>query len=143
MGWEAHSVYCTTFFSGLLASEGEDLATMVIEFRNGCLGNLTENWCSEARGELNSFQLDGTEGAIIVRNERIQLYNSAGKIVEESPVSPDIGPTFTSSLTEFLDAIGEGREPDHSGRDNLGTMAMVEAAYSSAAEGSKVEIEFD
>ena len=36
------------------------------------------------------------------------------------------------TLTEFASAIRGGREPETSGRDNLGTMAMVEAAVESA-----------
>ncbi|HET9782556.1 MAG TPA: Gfo/Idh/MocA family oxidoreductase [Candidatus Dormibacteraeota bacterium] len=36
------------------------------------------------------------------------------------------------TLTEFVSAIREGREPETSGRDNVGTMAMVEAAVESA-----------
>jgi predicted dehydrogenase len=36
------------------------------------------------------------------------------------------------TLTEFVNAIREGREPTTSGRDNLGTLAMVAAAVESA-----------
>ncbi len=36
------------------------------------------------------------------------------------------------TLTEFANAIREGRDPETSGRDNLGAMAMVEAAVESA-----------
>ena|SRR5690242_183332 len=36
------------------------------------------------------------------------------------------------TLTEFATSIREGREPETSGRDNLGTMAMVEAAVESS-----------
>jgi len=36
------------------------------------------------------------------------------------------------TLTEFAMSIREGREPETSGHDNLGTMAMVEAAVESS-----------
>lgn len=44
------------------------------------------------------------------------------------------------TLSEFAAAIREGREPETSGRDNLGTLAMVEAAVESAARGGWVEV---
>ncbi|MGA1836619.1 Gfo/Idh/MocA family oxidoreductase [Herbiconiux sp. 11R-BC] len=40
-------------------------------------------------------------------------------------------------LDEFLDALGEGREPVPSGRDNLGSIALVLAAAESARRGGE------
>jgi predicted dehydrogenase len=37
-----------------------------------------------------------------------------------------------------VDCLREGREPATSGRDNLKTFALVEAAYASAASGQPV-----
>jgi predicted dehydrogenase len=39
------------------------------------------------------------------------------------------------SIRELALAIREGRQPVHSGRDNLRTMGIMEAAYVSAAHG--------
>ncbi|HEY2437879.1 MAG TPA: Gfo/Idh/MocA family oxidoreductase [Solirubrobacteraceae bacterium] len=44
------------------------------------------------------------------------------------------------TLTEFASAIRAGREPETSGRDNLGTMAMVEAAVESARRAEWVRL---
>jgi predicted dehydrogenase len=44
------------------------------------------------------------------------------------------------TLTEFALAVREGREPQCSGRDNLGTLAMVAAAIESTAQRQPVEI---
>jgi predicted dehydrogenase len=44
------------------------------------------------------------------------------------------------TLTEFAAAIREGRQPQTSGRDNLGTMAMVEAAVESARDGGWIRL---
>lgn len=38
----------------------------------------------------------------------------------------------------MMRALDEGREPEISGRDNLQTMALVEAAYRSATEGRAI-----
>jgi predicted dehydrogenase len=41
------------------------------------------------------------------------------------------------TLTEFVTAIAEGREPDNSGQDNLSTLALTYAAVESAAAGGE------
>ncbi len=48
------------------------------------------------------------------------------------------GPSGT--LTEFANAIETGREPETSGRENLGTIALVEAAVESATQRELVTI---
>jgi len=45
-----------------------------------------------------------------------------------------------ATLTEFASAVREGREPECSGRDNLGTLAMAAAAVESAAGKAAVRI---
>jgi len=44
------------------------------------------------------------------------------------------------TLTEFVTAITEGRQPQNSGRDNLSTLALTYAAVESAASGNPVKI---
>jgi predicted dehydrogenase len=43
-------------------------------------------------------------------------------------------------LAELVAAVGEGREPESSGRDNLGTLAMALAAVESAERGAPVAV---
>jgi predicted dehydrogenase len=45
---------------------------------------------------------------------------------------------FAGTMAELMCAVEQGREPSISGRDNLATMALLEAAYRSAAEGVAV-----
>jgi D-apiose dehydrogenase len=40
----------------------------------------------------------------------------------------------------FVDCVAKGRAPQTSGADNLQTLALVEAAYLSAAEGRTVRL---
>jgi predicted dehydrogenase len=47
---------------------------------------------------------------------------------------------FAGPMAELLCALEEGREPSLSGHDNLHTMALVDAAYRSAAEHRAVEL---
>jgi predicted dehydrogenase len=48
---------------------------------------------------------------------------------------------FAGPMGELLCALEDGREPALSGRDNLRTMALVEACYVSAREHRAVEVE--
>jgi predicted dehydrogenase len=45
-----------------------------------------------------------------------------------------------ATLAEFASAVRERREPQCSGRDNLGTLAIAAAAVESAARGATVRI---
>jgi predicted dehydrogenase len=45
---------------------------------------------------------------------------------------------FAATLAELLAAVDSGRSPSISGRENLGTMALLDAAYSSAESGRAV-----
>jgi predicted dehydrogenase len=44
------------------------------------------------------------------------------------------------TLTEFVTAITEGRQPDNSGRDNLSTLALTYAAVESASTGNPIKV---
>jgi predicted dehydrogenase len=44
------------------------------------------------------------------------------------------------TLSEFIDAVQAGREPETSGRNNLGTIALMDAAVESATRLEPVEI---
>jgi predicted dehydrogenase len=47
---------------------------------------------------------------------------------------------FAGPMASLLVALEQGTEPEISGRDNLGTMALVDAAYRSAKERRAVEL---
>lgn len=53
-----------------------------------------------------------------------------------APRWPDVWfpDAFAGPMADLLLALEEGREPDQSGRENLGTMALVDACYRSIAE---------
>lgn len=50
----------------------------------------------------------------------------------------DIQESVALIQQELIDCLREGRVPETSGRDNLRTLALVEAAYASARDGSRL-----
>jgi predicted dehydrogenase len=59
---------------------------------------------------------------------------------------PDIHPfpygdSVAAEIRHFLECIGNGAEPLTSGRDNLGTMAVVDALYRAAETKTVVKVE--
>jgi predicted dehydrogenase len=54
--------------------------------------------------------------------------------------SNDLAECFDNEIRHFLECIETGAEPISSGRDNLGTMAVIEAVYQSAKTGQVVGV---
>ena len=136
---EPLAVTCVTAARSTLASQGENETTTIIEFRGGGLATLTHSWTSHARGDTNFQQFDGPGGSLVLRDETsVTLRDSAG--VETQVFERDFNGSFGESLSRLLDAVESGVEAPHSGRDNLMTMALLEACYLSAAEKRRVEI---
>jgi predicted dehydrogenase len=130
---------CITAHRDTLASGGENETTSIIEFRSGAMATLTHSWSSHARQATNFQQFDGPLGSLILHGEKEVLYkSSAGD--ETFNFEYSFTRSFGESLTRLLDAVETNTEPPHSARDNLMTMALLEACYQSAAEKRRVEI---
>jgi len=84
-----------------------------MEFENGEV-----TWTSAADSDV-------TQDQVIVR-----MRDGATRTVNLPTVSRTGG---FGTLTEFAHAIQSGRAPETSGRNNLGTIALMEAAVESAA----------
>ena len=140
-GDEAVRIYTGSLISGILTSVGEDVTSTVITLRSGAIATLVHHWASRSRGANNSLQADGTEGSVIWRGDELTWIGKDGEQTKEPVERGDMPSFMAASWTELLDAIGEGRPPHHSGRDNLWTVALLEGAYRSAAEERAVEID--
>lgn len=110
------------------------------------------NWSSDTRALV---RVDGTEGRSVGRLGMLDDYPTGGphtlsfasredqrtatRTFEEGWI-PD---AFVGPMAELQLAIEERRDPLTSGRDNLGTLALVHAAYRSASEGLRVPLAGD
>lgn len=142
-GQEPVSIYTSSLISGILTSAGEDVTSTVITLRSGAVATLVHHWASRSRGFNNSLQVDGTKGSVIWRSNELTWIARDGERTVESVEQESMPGYMAASWTELLDAIDEGRQPHHSGRDNLWTVALLEGAYRSAMENNIVRIDID
>jgi predicted dehydrogenase len=127
---------------------GETFAALTIQFEGGAVGTMNSNWHSLELPECR-LRIDGTAGSITsakrgVAADEMTLTlkrvgeEAASKVFSEEKAARN---GMGRSMEELLAATTEGRQPHHSGKDNLQTMAVVDAAYLSASrEGQLVEI---
>jgi predicted dehydrogenase len=137
---EPAAVSCVTAARPTLASQGENETMTLVECRRGAMATLIHSWSSHARGATNFQQFDGPQGSLILHNDaELTLRSSAGE--QHWNYGRDFTRSFGDSLAILLDAIEQGKPAPHSARDNLMTMALLEACYQSAAEKRRVEVE--
>lgn len=138
----------------------EDVAAITMEFSCGAMGQAFAAWSSMRHPWSESFMIMGSRGTVhavpdigeYIGPAFVAIDGTAPPVVEWndqfrgwSPVGTDQGslPTdnsFTNEILHFADCCASGREPVSSGRDNLGTMGVVFAAYESARTHKPVDV---
>lgn len=146
--------------------EVEDVATALVEFRNGAIG-VIQGSTSFYPGLAERLEVHGTHGSIIVEGDRVKLWEvdpSAedgslyGRGVKAQP-TPNVhthGSSAASAaadpsalwteqhrlqLEDFTRAVADGRDPFITGEEALEPLKVILAIYRSAKQGGKrVEI---
>ncbi len=147
---EAERVYCETqnLKPGIA---GEDAATCTLRHRSGAVSVVDFSYA--ARRDPDPFpesllEIEGRRGSLIVTPGLDLTLHADGKTTKRSvrtPLRPWTSEPWHVSQESVLniqrhwvECFKAGREPDTSGRDNLKTYALVEAAYESAASHQAV-----
>jgi predicted dehydrogenase len=127
---------------------GETFTALTIQFQGGIVGTMISNWHAMAIPECR-LRVDGADASFL-SVKREALADDCRATVQRPGAEPEIRDcsrpsAFEScmgeSMRRLLAAIDAGEDPVHSGRDNLETMAIVDAAYLSADRGGeRVEI---
>jgi predicted dehydrogenase len=129
----------------------DGICTYILEYKNGlrCVG-IDDTWTGPAKEDCPSdiyirWRIEGLNGLAIgdigwckdpFKTPSTIRYASKGQKHFEAPVwseswFPD---AFIGTMAQLLIALEDGTEPAISGKDNLKTMALVEAAYLSSVQ---------
>jgi predicted dehydrogenase len=132
---------------------GEDVATVLLRHSGGPVSVVDCSYASSRENETfpqTLIEIDGTEGSLrLDAGYRLTLHHKTRgtqTIGCEPPLHPwaerpwfNIQDSVVNIQAHWLQCLREGREPLTSGRDNLRTLALVEAAYVSAAAGQAAQ----
>lgn len=129
----------------------DGICTCILEYANGlrCVV-IDDTWTGPAKegcpGDIGiKWRIEGLNGLAIgdigwckdpYTSPSTVRYASKGDTAFHEPRWPEswFPDAFAGTMSQLLIALETGREPAISGRDNLHTMALVDAAYLSAAE---------
>ncbi|MFT6180262.1 MAG: putative dehydrogenase [Akkermansiaceae bacterium] len=155
---DPESIYCSTRPDPRTEFEHEDgICTSILEYSSGVRAVIIDDvWTGPARegcpGDIRiEYRIEGLDGLAIGEIGWCQdPYTSPSKLRYASKGDPDfIAPdlpgswfpdAFGGTMGELLGALRDGREPTISGRDNLHTMALLEAAVLSSKERRPVAL---
>jgi D-apiose dehydrogenase len=139
------SVAAATFRDPNGALPGEQFATLLMRFDEGIVAQMTSSWLSKSLSE-SRLRVDADHGSITA----IRPHSTAGEATwSAAPEGGDeivrrfrdegrFDASFGYSMAALLDGLDAGVEPVNSGRNNLKTMGIMDAAYLSAERGGEL-----
>ncbi len=138
---DATSVFCQTHSSDSVNCTGETEANVLLQFTNGTIANYSQSFSSAINqtettiiGETGTLVVNYNGVTLHKRGQEVQRWDNAKYAGENKPESAFAG------LEELLSAIENKIKPANSGRDNLKTIALLEASYQSAQSGQMVNL---
>lgn len=113
--------------SGLsVISSRTDIANARIQFRNGCVANLTASRVSTDKiRKLRFFQPRQYVSVDYTRREGVKIGLDASNRIRVEPLVPDDGEPLQRQLRAFLDCVRDRSVPRVSGADGLEALRMA------------------
>jgi predicted dehydrogenase len=135
------------------AIRGEDVATMLLDHTSGITSVVDCSYATRLKTDPfpeTLIEVDGSSGTIRL-GQGYSMVITDGNGSESIDVSPRLLPwaarpwhniqeSVAAIQRHWIDCLHAGREPATSGRDNLKTLILVEAAYRSAETGRIVDL---
>ena len=128
--------------------EVEDLADAIVEFQNGALGIIQASTALYP-GFPERLDVHGSKGSAVIEGSELAQWAVQGQPAEARVTGLPTGHSDPGAIgykwhvpviTDFVNAIIEGREPMVSGQDGLDTLELIMAVYKSAQEGKEVTL---
>jgi predicted dehydrogenase len=126
-------------------SRAEDFGSALARFEGGVQGTFFQHW-GPYRTLTCEMQVYGETGMLHVRSwDSLELITT-GKRTTQHFYHPDAGLServmvgMVAELTEMVEAVREGRQPQPSGEAGRASIALVQATYKSAESGQWVEL---
>ena len=146
---EPQRIYCEAWNPEWTGFSGPSVAVASVVFEGGVVVSYRGSWISagtvtpwagEWRMEFENGEVTWTSAADSdVTQDQVVVRQRGAE--PRTLTLPAVSRTGTwGTLTEFASAIQAGREPETSGRANLGTIALMEAAVESAGRREPVTI---
>lgn len=146
-GEEARAVFAKSSTPSFSKYDDEAAAAMIIELDSGATVSYRGSWVS--RGEptawAGEWQIDGSDGEISFTSRLGGTEDASGDVVEVRDAATGERRTLelvadglvdrAGSLHAFAHDIRTGDSTGHHGRDNIGSIALMEAATRSADSG--------
>ena len=145
---EPERVYCEAWNPDWTPFIGPSVAVGSMDFGNGVVVSYRGSWVSagpitpwagEWRLEFERGEVLWTNKDDDVANDRVTVRPRDGR-AHTVPLKPLEWTGPWGTLSEFAIAIEQGRQPETSGRDNLGTIAFLDAMVESATRHEPVSV---
>lgn len=152
----------TRTLGGGFINNAEDFACALLEFENGAIGEMFGTYAGFRMPYSEGLLILGAQGAVhaMPNNGEYQAPAVYASSQHSGPRDPNawlaqfrgfipVPPeetnlpdenAFVNQLLHFVECCRTGREPLSSGRDNLGTMRLIEGIYRSAQTGQWVDL---
>jgi len=131
--------------------EVDDVAVATLRFKNGALGTI-EGATATKPGYPRRLEIHGERGTIQLLDDDIRIWDVEGMDPAEflSGEKRDLGNTYSMpgyashenhmlQITDFLDAIVEGRTPLVDGREGRRALEVIRAIYQSSDTGRVIK----
>jgi len=147
VGAEPERIYCEAWNPQWTAFSGPSAAVASINF-GGVVVSYRGSWITAApvTAWAGRWSLEFENGEVFWTNSDDDMAHDKvvvrprGARPRSAPLRPMARTGPAATMTEFVESVRTGREPETSGRHNLGTIAFVAAAIESAAVHEPVSI---
>ena len=139
MAGEPCSIYAAALPKALNDFEGEDGVVGIVRWESGAVGLINHSWVASSQPSPSLVSVSGTKGRLTFAAGESWLLVEIGDSAETKPMPQD-NSGLTTMVQEFINSIGEKREPATSGAEGLKDLALVLKAYESIDRGTPISV---